>query len=648
MTERNLLCSEVNCGKPVAAFGFSYAGTKIYVCGAHLSILLEKHSTIYNLQKAGFIESPEDEPLYDLRTAKTHQGLAAISSLEYILTRDLDDSEQLLAQREDALLQTIRDAFSHIRTQLNSRAEEIRRALQEFKESLERFQREKEYELSPVESQLCEMTFDIRMFRLAAEDCSETVKALMQSCHCVVPQEAQGLTVLTQREETAKALLKFASEAKDIGRLGVAEAVREYAVSLSDFSSAVSAHMTTGSAARLSGDFHTATRELTQAHALAQSAHQEDPKLCLELGLSLTYFVEQRPAAISVLMHGLNLLNLESLPLAGLQIGNALALSYHQSGLWEETLKVCKWLTELYRVAPHAAEILITHFLAADSAIYMEKYNQTGSIVEAWARDTRVQGNGIHWIKAFVQEDMSKRGENQVVEYTEGEVQLNKYVEAGVLRWKALIHKAKQQHMEAEACSLQAAQLYALHNPATLDRAVCLTSLGVLYEDMKRNQSAKEQYLEAKALFEAHFRDSSAYAACLSVLGQLLTAMSAPTSEIQQCYEQACAVYSALQSTSLTYANTLGNLGYLHCKHLGGLRTAEDFMNKACAIYAQQGSTSPNYAICLYNLATFAEKDGRKQQGIQRCQEALQVYEARKEKDKVEKCRQMLGRLNKL
>ena len=109
-----------------------------YVCCPHVSVLLDKHISIFDIESDCFIQAAADGPEYDRRRAMKERGLGVLGALELMCDRDFEDAERKLAHLEESLLQAVHESMNEIRRKIQQRNEGIRQALDQVKARLKK------------------------------------------------------------------------------------------------------------------------------------------------------------------------------------------------------------------------------------------------------------------------------------------------------------------------------------------------------------------------------------------------------------------------------------------------------------------------------------------------------------------------------
>lgn len=678
MVDRNLLCNEASCGMPVSAFGFNRTGSKLYVCRGHVTVLLDKRISIFDIESESFVQSISDGPEYERRRGLKEQGLGTLGALETRCDADLEEAERNLQKAEETLIEVLRESLKAVKFRLQRRQEEIKRLLNQAKMNFERLTQDRDFELSATDLAMIKAVQDVPLFRLFLEDCSSSITQVVTSSGYLLPLE-DSLGAVTERDATARRLEDFAKDLSKRGKSDVALEAAVYAALLAntevshiyqsaaiqhrqksaedmacllpgevpeqDLQAFMTACVSTGSAERRAGNYEAALPQLERCWALVHSRRQETPELCLEFGLVLSHYASRRTQAHAVLKRGLDL-QLASDPEAemGLQLNNALAETYHQAGLWEETKSECQRMLDSWSASPHALQLLRAYFLLADSRWYLEKIEKGSGEMEAWAGSLRAEGTLTQWLERFVKADQARKGENIELTISQ-EIEANSYIAACATRWQALSHKIHRRLDSAETSYRSASDLYQAHYSETLDFAICRASLGSLYEELKRPEQAEKEYKAAEELYSSHYPDTIYYASCLFSLGLLCASQKLPLSQVEDYYQRASQIYSAHYPQALGFATCLGTLGFLYFNELTNTHKAEQHFVAACNIYASRNSKSLNYAICLFNLASLYESNGQKKEARERYQQSLDLYTANNDQDRMKKCRIALKRL---
>ena len=475
------------------------------------------------------------------------------------------------------------------------------------------------------------------------------------------PLEGKLLGAVIDKDGTAQELRELADGLVARDKTNVAIAVSAYAARLANdviLPSAASqvrdliqaedlqiaACLASGTAERSAGNYQAALAQLEHCWTLAQSRGQETLELCLEMGLVLSHFASRRTQAIQALQRGLDLqLAIDSGAEINLQLSNALVEAHHQAGQWDEAERMCRKLVATWKACPYTLQLLCTYFLLADSRSYLEKREKGGVKIEEWASALTTEGTLSQWLWHFVSADLARYGQNAELGLTiSQEPAESSYITACATRWQALSQKGQGKLESAESTYRKACDMYQAHYAETLDFAICLNSLGTLYEQMSKLELAEKKFTAAIQLYSAHYPETMEHANCLNSLGQLYTVKKRPIREIEDIYQCASRIYSASCPQALGFAACLGNLGYLYSNELNEAFKAEDKFVKACDLYAVRSPLSPNYGICLLNLANLYESNARK-----RYQQALELFTARNSQSSVKKCQDALNRLSR-
>ena len=389
MEESNLYCDHPQCGQPAIQFGFALGTTKTKVCAAHFSIL--QQTDVYSISALHFIASAEDAVLYERRRDLTQKGQQNIAALEEKCAGDLQAALSCLQCSKVKVSAVVERSFQEMELLAQSRYAEIQRELDQLRVTFEKFTREKQCQLSVADSAMCGDVPAASLFRLVLGDCTLLVAETLMSRCFVLPHRDSDRRGLFARSALVK-LRAFAQEQAEKGNADVAASTEDYVKELgdqdftSDFQQAeekrkrkasrrlltllprtvadadvqemAEQYAKASAAAREAGNYDTALQKAQKGKAWAQQLGRESPVLCLELGLGRIHLAEWQEAD-NVLRQGLGVetSNAADSELA-VQLSNALAENYLQSGQCMEAKAMCEWTLSTWKSSEHHFELI--------------------------------------------------------------------------------------------------------------------------------------------------------------------------------------------------------------------------------------------------------------------------------------------------
>lgn len=222
----NHYCS---CGNPAYVFGLAKDKVKTTVCREHVCTLIDKRLATFEIAAYGFIESVEDGPLFERRKEQIYQYTSNLSTLESRCAREYADMQSRLKASMKSVQVVVERCFREMELLTLQRYEEVKRQLAEARVSVEQLQTCKDYQLSPSVSALC--TADCPLFRLALGDCTLPVAQTLLGNYFVLPFVKRSKEI-SVGSEAVQALLSFAVENAENGRIDLAEEAIDFAKEL--------------------------------------------------------------------------------------------------------------------------------------------------------------------------------------------------------------------------------------------------------------------------------------------------------------------------------------------------------------------------------------------------------------------------------
>jgi len=227
MADRNILCSEPNCDLPVSAFGFTRTGSKVYVCRSHVTTLLDKRISIFDIESEPIVQSVADGPEYERRRGLKEQGLGVVGALEVRCDRDLADAEGGLLREEERLMRVLQESLGEVKSKLQRRYQEIKKALIQSKENFERLTQDRNFDLCATDLAICDVSRDSSMFHLIFKDCTSALAKLVVDSGNLLPLEGNLLAAVTDKTKTTPKLDDFGRNQSKIGKLSVVRSGEE-------------------------------------------------------------------------------------------------------------------------------------------------------------------------------------------------------------------------------------------------------------------------------------------------------------------------------------------------------------------------------------------------------------------------------------
>lgn len=604
----NLFCDEQNCGQPANSFGF-VKGVKWRTCENHVLALLNKKVTVYDIAGFSFIQSTKDGPLYEERRELMQKGLGNLGFLESRYEEDWQNGQRRITETGELLHKVIQQSLQEMWYRGLHRYEEMKQDLAEVRSRLERLILDKNFQLSPQDTQICSSVPAGPFMCFIVGDCRlPVVEAVMGNFHL--------LNWNANREEPRNwgaQVKKFAKDQADTGKASTAAEASGYAKQLGsecpDYKEAAlkQSEVTTKRLCELlrSKELHQAEEHLKAGKAACQAGDFD--RALRELQKSKDLLSEMKDSELY------------------LRISSGIAEIYYQTGRWQETVSECKQILSIWNKSPFKIEFLRNLYYLTSAHCWLNQDNQGTAASQEWAQ--KLSDGNPHSQSILLCIEANKlrlqgrtEAAKQLYEQALGLDESPSYITICSRWYLAETLKSLCDVQKAENAYIGACELFSVHFPYSNGYAGCLFSAGCFYQSTKRLQMAEDHYLQATKRYSC-FPPTQSHAKCLSSLGHLYASTTRRDDAVQY-YLQAISLYSTHFPRLLDYAMCLLSLGLLY--------TDTNRLNEGEAVYQQAidlfSFQSQGYADSLYGLGVICERSGRKKEATQRYETAKKRY----------------------
>jgi len=667
-TER---CDHAGCIEPARKFTF-LQGVRTMVCRNHLEDI-EECMTIFDISRAGFIESEDHVAAFFERQGRLEKGRKHLRVLE-------ERCEQTLAEA-----QALEQASKKLRERTEDYCRQVKEQLERSGHNLAQLVVDRDFQLNAEDAALCIYLPENSALQTSLRDCRQQLELVLQENLQGRPEE-EKMQVELEAEDRVEVNSDASETASPVHSEAGSEPSRLHRLSKSTIQA--KKHLIKGIKYREAGKYTEALESLQRARSLMQYQECEDAELSLHLGLTNLHFGNWDEAERE-LRRGLYPQFNPADPLS-VRVSVALAELYFQKGLWTDTINECETVLHALENYPVSAEMETALFFLVNSHYQLHQSVQGDEVVDKW---THKLGNGEpSSILFFINgEKLRVQGKAQeaATQYEKG-LQQYQLPQSYITVFSGLslgaIYKTMENHQKA--AELYRAALYNAHQhfPASLARALCLTKLsvldlalqelprdveaqlqeahriydklpksahfadclyyeGLLCKKMPRNagmKKAEKHLLHACELYKIYAPESLELARCLDNLADIYYELGEPKRALEP-WSEALSLYKALQPESLVLADCMHNLAMVQEKHQK--EAAEHLFLEACRIYELLAPRSLGLATYLEEAGDFFKRVGERNKALRFFERAAEIFEERGEARQVKKCNEEIGRL---
>ena len=612
MPRKNLHCDQ--CSKEATVFALQ-STLKIPACPNHTASLIEEHLFVFDIHAFNFIENSENCP-----GLTTKQDIAQKLKDSLALLKERCESNRCEAHR---VLQTAKQtshgvverSIQELQTQVEQHYQQIQAELNSLSTDLEEFVFDRQTALTPTLEAMSKSSPTGGLFRVCGGDCSlEIVKTVLKS----LLSNGRILPVCTGENVLEKAMPKQGELATTNSDFKTAagkfrrKVTKELLLTLPwtaiepQIRSIGEQYLQRGTQAREEGNYAKSLKRLERGWDLLRQGGTESAEMCFQLGFVLAHF-GRREEACTMLRRGLHHSSSSDL---SLKLNRLLVEVYFQTGEWKQAAETGELALASVTSQCTSFELLQLLYFLTYSCYQLGNLNHGYELVTHWT--SRVAADSVHsksTLQCIYAEKQSREG-NRV-----------------------------------EAARLYEAALQISGVQVTYIAVFSGYTLGWLNAALNRGEKALCGYLQAVALFAAHFPKTWHYAICLNNLAFFYKSRN-NAKAAQENYLQAISLYSAQFPLTLDYAICLYNLAILY-KSMNNVTSAEELYLKAIRIFSVHFFHQREYAYCLCTFADLLRSSGRPAEAISRMESALKVYIHNKSQDDVTRCCSVLRQLFK-
>ena len=570
MNLSNYYCDHAGCSNVARVFGIGMQSTKSKACGDHALDLIGKHMSVYDISGFTFIDSAEDAALYMNRKEQVVKGLGNLSTLESRYNTDLEVARNRLQSRKTSLLALVERVVHEMQLATCLQFEELKQKLQQSHSHLQSFLTNKDFHLSPEDTTLCSDVHSPHGVGLVLGDCSLAVaKAVMESFF-LLPFEGDKMVSFAQ-EQIAKGRLDLAKEACDyVQNLGLSSLCPDI-----DSASLVYSRK--------------AERKLIELLPNASTDHEVQMVVDTLIASSMQASqVSNYTKSLRKLMRGRDILHSKKQESPTICRDHGFALA--RFGKWGEADSVYRRGLELQLDLGQSSELA----LQLNNGL-IEAYYQSAKLQEAVS------------VCKYVLEGWSRTPHTFEMLRT--------------VYFLASSYYYLEQHANGFAL-VDAWQGVGVDSA----RSACVLGL-ILAEKMRLQKSKGAIAFNEQAVAQSMQQLPSSFmtAQALRNLGRIFETQQ-QLQRTEECYLQACQIFSMHFPHSFSYAQCLENCGYLYQNLVNSPDQAEKYYKDAYDILKQHYAETKAFAYCLLNLGLLSAGKGRKEEAIQYLEKAMELH----------------------
>jgi len=523
------------------------------------------------------IESVADIPAYEEKRLIVQKGLEQVATLEDRCETDWEEAQGRLRTTEKETIAIVERAFDEMRYRTQERYEQSKKDLQLQRSHFEELLRDRDFLLSPEEVTLLNATLTQPLFSIAVRNIAVPIaELLLAHFQLVPPVKKMGIAPLASAQ-TEKGEVHMAEQTATFADASYSEsrtlhfkaAVTDGAIATKQLTQLLpnsspqhiaekqaGRRLKAGRKAVAAGNYDRALKKLTAARALLEGWEQESAKLCLELGVVLSYFGKWREAETE-LKRGLAL-ELQSHPASELvlQLRNTLAESYFQESRVEDIITLCEETLLYWSHSPYSSELLRALYYLALALYRNSKKTQGFAKVNEWTGKITVQTPLSQCFLQFIlasklQEEGRLEEAAQMFEKALKRAQHlipQSFLTASSKYYLASAYHDLKQEQRVNKPLKQACELLSRHFPQSLLAAVCHSSIATLYLCRRQFDLAEIEFVQASQVLATHFAQGLNYADTLARMGVLLQSKGHRDEAIEK-WKAALALYKGRDHT---------------------------------------------------------------------------------------------------
>lgn len=510
----------------------------------------DSKETSMQIAAIDFSQSEEDMHVYEERREFTNKGRENLGILKGLCEKNLEDAMKKIEFAEKSICSIVVRSFEEVKLQTVQRYESIKNQLYEMESNLDLFVTDKCIELSYAENSLCTaVSPSVPLFQLILGDCRLRVAKLVKESCVLAPTDGSitkgsMMNLRSLGDYYAKDQCDIANEIYEYAQLFGAE-ITDCRLMADQYKHRIATgllkqllHTATEDEIqqglrkwliegkrekRASRDYERARKKLEKCKALLQQRHLVSPEVCLHLGTVLSHFGE-RAQAEAVLKDGGRIAALDGGSELAMQLGNALAELYFQSGRWRETVEVCQRILDTCSSSRYNVELLKALFFITNAYYWLADFDSGKMLARYWIDLLADSDPHSKCLSLLIQAETQWKENttnNTAIKLFEKGLDLCKqyfptaYSTAYCRRRFGNVLKMKNMSSDGEIQDLMAIDIYSVHYPHSIDYAICLNCLARLQESLGKKDLAKEGYHKAYNLFQSQFPTCENFAYCL-------------------------------------------------------------------------------------------------------------------------------------
>lgn len=538
------------------------------------------------------------------------KGLSALSVLETACETSWEKEQKYLQENCESLHEVVQQSYQEMWLRSQQTYEQMKRDLADMRSQFEQLLLDRNFQLSPEVSDLCEEILPNHLFCVIVGDRELSVaETLLTDFHILawdMKREGKrnwGLKLQRLAENKAVA------NRYDIA-VQAAENAKQFGVEGPDF---------TNEAIQQREE---AIQQLQRLFSITTINEAEE---CLKTG-QIASKNGDFDAALTELQRGTSILKGSNNWELYLQLSGTIAETHYQRGKYEDTVDVCQHILSIWTPTSHSLEFLQALFYLIDSYFQLEQHSHGDAEEEKWADKLIAECSRCQCTRLCIEglicyyKGRNKEGA-QCIEMVLQLDSSNSFLTIRCMDWLGDIYQKQDRLDKSAQVSQSVCELYIAHFPHSIHYANCLNHLGGLYEAMKRPLEAEEQFMKAIQLYSIHFPLSIHYANCLSNLGLLYEAIGRPLKAEEQ-WMNAAQLYSTHFPQCIQYPQCLFNLGRLYHNTKRAMEAEEQYM-QAIQLYSTNFPHSREYGQSLFDIGILFSSGEMNSENAARWDEAL-------------------------
>jgi len=502
----NLFCDQSSCGEPAYAFGFTQGSSdKVKVCRKHVPMLLEKKLTIFDITGYRFIQTRKDVALYEHRRDLMQRGLGNLTILETVCSNDLMVAGNCLVESCAETFAHMLDCYKTMWEQTQQRYLHTKQHLDDLRESLEKWVRDKAFELNPADEALC-VTAPDSLFSIDIRDCRPALSQALFAHFALLPRQDEPAPVfpVVRQPDPPQAPEPPAQEpsrpvppvqepsrpvppVQEPSRPVPPHAPASSKSKKANVRKAVERCLKRTEEAWQRGDFETAIADLRKE----RSALERSDRVDLLLKLS-----------------------------------NAIALSHYQMANLREAANESEAALRAWDECPHTLLLQETLWLLTNVLIWLGVTQKYGMLKE-WQSKLVTDSPSSKCLQLYLRARWCwEEGNNtEAIRLYHQGLQMNlfpnTYITADAQHFLGLRYDYDNRWKQALDHYMPAALFFSERFPQSYDFAITFNLAGACYMGLGSPQKAEELMLKGHRLFAARFAHTVDFALCLRNLGQV-------------------------------------------------------------------------------------------------------------------------------